>query len=51
MSIACVQLHMSLEEVLTAATLNSAFSLRRSHSVGSIEVGKIGDLVIINAPR
>ncbi|KAM4035947.1 putative imidazolonepropionase [Anomaloglossus baeobatrachus] len=51
MHLACVNLNMSLNEALAAATINAAYSLGRSHTHGSLEVGKQGDVVIINAPR
>ncbi|XP_077121277.1 putative imidazolonepropionase [Ranitomeya variabilis] len=51
MHLACVNLKMSLNEALAAATINAAYSLGRSHTHGSLEVGKQGDVVIINAPR
>ena len=37
MHLACVNLRMSLAESLAAATINSAHSLGRSHTHGSIE--------------
>ncbi|KAM9312658.1 putative imidazolonepropionase [Gastrophryne carolinensis] len=51
MHLACVNMRMSLKEALAAATINAAYSLGRSHTHGSLEVGKQGDVVIINAPR
>ncbi|XP_069830471.1 probable imidazolonepropionase isoform X2 [Dendropsophus ebraccatus] len=51
MNLACVNMNMSLKEALAAATINAAYSLGRSHTHGSLEVGKQGDVVIINAPR
>jgi imidazolonepropionase len=40
-----------VEESLTAATLNGAYSLRLAGSIGSIEVGKRADLVVLDAPN
>ena len=51
MHLACVVLHMSMPEVLAAATINAAASVGRSDGQGSIEIGKMGDLVIVDAPR
>ncbi|MEE6521202.1 hypothetical protein FKM82_019299, partial [Ascaphus truei] len=51
MHLACVNMKMSMNEALAAATINAAYSLGRSHTHGSLEVGKQGDVVIINAPR
>ncbi|GCC32246.1 probable imidazolonepropionase [Chiloscyllium punctatum] len=51
MHLACVNMKMSMNESLVAATINAAYALGKSHSHGSLEVGKQGDLLIINAPR
>jgi imidazolonepropionase len=51
MHLACVTLKMSLPEALAAATINAAHSLGRSRTHGSLEEGKRGDLVIVDAPR
>lgn len=50
MNLACVLMHMTLEEALVAATLNSAAAMGKSDTYGSIEVGKQGDFVIVGAP-
>ncbi|NQW29894.1 MAG: imidazolonepropionase [Ignavibacteria bacterium] len=50
LSLACANMHMSIEESIVAATLNGAHALRMSNSVGSIEVGKLADLVIYDVP-
>lgn len=51
MNLACVTLGMSMPQALNAATINAAASLGKSHTNGSIEEGKYGDLIILNAPR
>ncbi|XP_033120039.1 probable imidazolonepropionase [Anneissia japonica] len=51
MHLACVNLRMSMQEALVAATINAAASLRKSSTHGSIEVGKVGDVLILDAPR
>ncbi|MFL6244670.1 MAG: imidazolonepropionase [Thermoanaerobaculia bacterium] len=50
MQLATLQMKMTVEESLTAATLNGAHSLRLSHETGSIEVGKRADFVLLDAP-
>jgi imidazolonepropionase len=45
-SLACLQLKMTPEEALTAYTINPAYSLDRGHLCGSVEPGKLADLVI-----
>jgi imidazolonepropionase len=50
MQLATLQMKMTVEESLTAATLNGAHSLRLAGETGSIEVGKRADFVVIDAP-
>ncbi len=49
MNLGCLKYKMTPEEVLTAVTLNAAAALNRADRLGSLEVGKQGDLVIWNA--
>ena len=51
MHLAAVNLRMSLPEVMAGATINSAHSIGRSGTHGSIEKGKVADLLLVNAPR
>ncbi len=51
MAIACFSMGLSLEEALTAATVNAAYSLDLHHERGSIEVGKRADLVLLRTGR
>jgi len=48
--LATLKMRMTVEESLTAATLNGAYSLRMSSEIGSIETGKRADLVLLDAP-
>ncbi|HKM42483.1 MAG TPA: imidazolonepropionase [Limnochordia bacterium] len=48
MSIACLYMAMTPEEVFHAVTINAAHSLGRSDRIGSIEVGKQADLAIFD---
>ncbi|KAB1269758.1 putative imidazolonepropionase [Camelus dromedarius] len=51
MHLACVNMRMSMPEALAAATINAAYALGKSHTHGSLEVGKQGDLIIISSSR
>lgn len=51
MTIATLQMKMTTEEALTAATINAAHSIERAHEIGSLEVGKKADIVIFDAPN
>lgn len=50
MQLATLQMKMTVEESLTAATLNGAHSIRMASEIGSIEAGKRADLVLLDAP-
>ena len=49
-AIACIYMKLSPEEAVTALTINSAAALRRADKIGSIDVGKQGDLVLLQFP-
>ena len=51
MAIACFSMGLALEEALAAVTVNAAFSLDLHGEVGSVEVGKQADLVLLRSPR
>jgi imidazolonepropionase len=48
---ACLSLSMSIDEAITASTLNAAYALGRADDSGSIEVGKRADFVIHAVPN
>jgi imidazolonepropionase len=48
LSLACTQLRMIPAEAITAATINSAYSLGRDKQIGSLEVGKLADISIFD---
>jgi imidazolonepropionase len=50
-SLACSQMKMTPAEAIVAATINSAHSLNRGHLVGSLEPGKLADIVLWDAPN
>lgn len=49
-SLATLYMKMTPEEAVTALTLNGAAALRREKEIGSLDVGKQGDMVILDAP-
>ncbi len=50
MTLACLQMGMTPAEALTASTINPAHCLGLDRHVGSLQVGKRADLVVIDAP-
>lgn len=50
MNLGYLKYRMTPEEILTAVTINPACGINRGHIVGTLEVGKQGDLVIWDAP-
>ena len=48
MTIACTQMNITIEEAITASTLNGAAALGLSDIVGSVEVGKQADVILYN---
>jgi len=50
-ALACLKLRMTPEEAITAATVNSAYALGRGEKVGTIEVGKQADIIILDIPN
>ncbi|HKC12145.1 MAG TPA: imidazolonepropionase, partial [Vicinamibacteria bacterium] len=51
MAVACFSMGLALEEALSAATVNAAYSLGLAADVGSLEVGKRADLVLLRSAR
>lgn len=49
-NLGCLKYRLTPEEVLTAVTLNGAAAIDLADKVGSVEPGKLGDLVIWDAP-
>jgi imidazolonepropionase len=50
MNLACTQMRMLPAEAITAATINAAWAVGEQDCVGSLEVGKQADLVVLDAP-
>lgn len=49
-ALACIYMQLSPEEAVTALTINGAAAVGRADKTGSIDVGKQGDLVILEYP-
>ena len=49
MNLGCLRYRLTPEEALTAVTLNGAAAIGRADAVGSVEPGKLGDLVFWEA--
>lgn len=51
MAMGCFGMGLSLEEAISAATINAAYSLEVHDEVGSLVPGKRADLVVLRSPR
>lgn len=49
-ALAALNMNMSIEEIITALTINAAAAVGRSHITGSIEKGKKADIIILEYP-
>lgn len=50
-ALACRYMKLTPAEALNAATINAAYALDRGHAIGSLEVGKQADVVILGIPN
>ena len=48
MSLAALKMKMSIEETISAVTINAAKALNRNHKTGSIEIGKKADFAVFD---
>jgi imidazolonepropionase len=49
-ALAVFGLRLTIEQAITAATINAAYAIRRSQVIGSIECGNRADLVVLDIP-
>lgn len=49
-ALAAIKMKMSIEEIIIALTINAAFAVNRGESIGSIEIGKKADIIILEYP-
>lgn len=50
LTLATMQMGLTVEEALTGATLNAAAAIGRAAEIGSIEVGKRADIAVLRGP-
>lgn len=50
LSLAVINMKMTAEEAISAATINGAAALGKSDRMGSLEPGKLADFIILNIP-
>lgn len=48
MSLAALKMKLSMEEVISSVTINSAAALNREKEIGSLEIGKKADFAVFN---
>lgn len=49
-ALATLQMGLSIEEAINAFTINGAAAISRHHSIGSIDIGKKADLILLGFP-
>ncbi len=50
LALACLGMGMDVAEAVTAATLNAAAAIGRADELGSLEVGKRADIIVLDTP-
>ena len=50
-SLATIYMGLTIEESITALTLNGAAAIDRADTIGSLEAGKQADLILVDAPN
>jgi imidazolonepropionase len=50
LALATLGMGLRIAEAITASTLNAAAALGRAAEIGSIEEGKLADLIVLDAP-
>lgn len=49
LTIACIKMKMSPAQAIVAATINAAHAINRADIIGSLEIGKQADMIILDA--
>ncbi|MDI6917562.1 MAG: imidazolonepropionase [Thermoplasmatales archaeon] len=50
-ALACYSMRMTPAEAISASTINAAFAINRGKEIGSLEIGKKADILILNVPN
>jgi imidazolonepropionase len=50
-AVACHCMRLTPAEAITAATINAAYALGKANDIGSLEVGKRADILVLDAPN
>jgi imidazolonepropionase len=50
-ALACYQMRMTAAEAIVATTINAAHAINRAKDVGSLEVGKKADVLVLDVPN
>jgi imidazolonepropionase len=51
LTLSCLQMKMTPAETIVAATINAAHAINRAHEIGSLEVGKKADVIVLDVPN
>ena len=49
-ALACLGMRLTPAEAITAATINAAHAIAAAEEVGSLELGKAADMVVLDLP-
>ena len=49
-AISAIYMNMTIEEIVTALTINAAAAIGREKTIGSIDIGKVADIIILEWP-
>jgi imidazolonepropionase len=50
-ALACYNMKMTPAEAISASTINAAFAIGKEKEIGSLEIGKKADILILNVPN
>lgn len=50
-NLACMNMGMTMEEVLCATTINAAHAINRANEIGTLEKGKKADVLLLDVPN